>query len=335
MMNDSSRLPVGVLGATGYTGKELLRLLARHPRVRIVFATSESEAGTPLRKLVRGAPDLSLVKAADAPLGEAEVVFSCLPHGDSMRWVEKILEAGASAIDLSADLRVPGESTPDWAREAVYGLPELHREEIRDATLVANPGCYPTAAILSLAPLVKRGLVSEAPVIIDAASGITGAGRSPKREHLYAEVAEDFRAYALGNAHRHLGEMKYQVGLAAGENGAPDLVFTPHLLPVKQGILETIYVTLNEPLTTAEATAIYEEEYGDEPFVEVLAEGTPKLVDVVGTNYVAIAATAVGGVKSPMLQVIAAEDNLIKGAVGQAVQNLNVMRGWPETEGLL
>ncbi len=335
MMHESSRLPIGVLGATGYTGRELLRLLARHPRVRIVFATSESEAGTPLRKLARGAPDLALVKAEDAPLGDAEVVFSCLPHGDSMRWVERIRNAGVSAIDLSADLRVPGESTPEWAREAVYGLPELHREEIRGATLVANPGCYPTAAILSIAPLVKRGLVSAAPVIIDAASGITGAGRSPKREHLYAEVAEDFRAYAVGNAHRHLGEMKHQVGLAAGENGAPDLVFTPHLLPVKQGILETIYVTLTEPLTTAEATAIYEEDYGDEPFVDVLAEGTPKLVDVVGTNFVSIGAAAVGGVKSPMLQVIAAEDNLIKGAVGQAIQNLNVMRGWPETEGLL
>ncbi len=335
MMHESSRLPVGVLGATGYTGRELLRLLARHPRVRIVFATSESEAGTPLRKLARSAPDLALVKAEDAPLGDAEVVFSCLPHGDSMRWVERIRNAGVSAIDLSADLRVPGESTPGWAREAVYGLPELHRDEIRGATLVANPGCYPTAAILSIAPLVKRGLVSDAPVIIDAASGITGAGRSPKREHLYAEVAEDFRAYAVGNAHRHLGEMKHQVALAAGENGAPDLVFTPHLLPVKQGILETIYVTLTEPLSTAEATAIYEEDYGDEPFVDVLTEGTPKLVDVVGTNFVSIGATAVGGVKSPMLQVIAAEDNLIKGAVGQAIQNLNVMRGWPETEGLL
>jgi N-acetyl-gamma-glutamyl-phosphate reductase len=335
MVNDSSRLPVGVLGATGYTGRELLRALSRHSGVRVVFATSESEAGSPLRKLARGAPDLTLVKAEDAPLGEAAVVFSCLPHGDSSRWVKRVLEAGASAIDLSADLRVQGPDTPEWARDAVYGLPELYRERIRGARLIANPGCYPTAAILSIVPLVRRGLVADAPVIVNAASGVTGAGRSPKREFLFAEVAEDFRAYAVGNTHRHLAEMVDQVSRASNGGRAPELVFTPHLLPARQGILETIYVTLREPLTREEATAIYREEYRDEPFVEVLAEGTPKLADIVGTNFVTIAAFPVERVTSPMLQVIAAEDNLIKGAIGQAIQNLNVMQGWPETEGLL
>jgi N-acetyl-gamma-glutamyl-phosphate reductase len=214
-------------------------------------------------------------------------------------------------------------------------MPELYREEIRGARLIANPGCYPTAAILSLVPLARRGLISDAPVIINAASGVTGAGRSPKREFLFAEVAEDYRAYAVGNTHRHLAEMVDQVSRASEEGRVPELVFTPHLLPVRQGILETIYVPLSESLTKDEATRIYREEYADEPFVEVLAEGTPKLADVVGTNFVSIAATPVERVSTPMLQVIAAEDNLIKGAIGQAIQNLNVMRGWPETEGLL
>lgn len=333
MMDDSSLLPVGVLGATGYTGQELLRLLGRHPGVRIVFATSESEAGRPLRRHGRWMPDLTLVRAEDAPLSEVAVVFSCLPHGESLKWVERIRSAGARAIDLSADLRVPDEATPAWARDAVYGLPELHRERIRDAELIANPGCYPTAAILSLAPLVRRGLTSGGPVIINAASGVTGAGRSPKRENLFAEVAEDFRAYAVGNVHRHLAEMRHQIGLL-GNGDSPELIFSPHLLPVRQGILETIYVPLTERLEAEEALAIFREDYEDEPFVEVLEDGTPKLSDVVGTNYVAISAVPVERVSTPMLMVVSAEDNLIKGAVGQALQNLNVMQGWPETEGL-
>jgi N-acetyl-gamma-glutamyl-phosphate reductase len=333
MMYESSPLPVGVLGATGYTGRELLRLLARHDGVRIVFATSESESGSALRRLARGAPDLKLVRSEDAPLGDAEVVFSCLPHGESRRWVERILASGARAIDLSADLRVPSEDDPPWAREAVYGLTELNRSEVKGARLIANPGCYPTAAILSLVPLVRRGLVGAGPVIINAASGVTGAGRAPKREYLFAEVAEDFRAYAVGNVHRHLEEMRYQVGKYAAD-GEAELVFTPHLLPIRQGILETIYVPLVEPLSAAEAAGVYREDYGDEPFIEVLESGSPKLTDVVGTNLVSIAAVPTAGVSTPLLTVIAAEDNLIKGAVGQALQNLNVMQGWPETRGL-
>jgi N-acetyl-gamma-glutamyl-phosphate reductase len=335
MMHESSPLPVGVLGATGYTGRELLRLLAGHPGVRIGFATSESEAGISLREVVRGGPELNLVRSEDAPLGEVEVVFSCLPHGASLRWVERVLEAGARAIDLSADLRVPGDGIPDWGRGAIYGLPELYRRELRGATLVANPGCYPTAAILALAPLVRRGLVGNGPVIINAASGVTGAGRSPKREHLYAEVAEDYRAYAVGNVHRHLGEIRHQVDLLGRNGVADELVFTPHLLPIKKGILETIYVPLKEPLNQAAVTALYEHDYGGEPFVEVLSARTPKLSDVVGTNFVSIGAVPIVGVSAPMMQVVVAEDNLIKGAAGQALQNLNVMQGWVETTGLM
>jgi N-acetyl-gamma-glutamyl-phosphate reductase len=322
---------VGVLGAGGYSGRELVALLAHHPRVRIVFATSESEAGTSLRRISARAPDLAMVRAADAPLGECDLVFCCLPHGEAMRWAEKGTAAGARVIDLSADLRVPGEQTPAWAREAVYGLPEFHRERIRTAQLVANPGCYPTAALLAIAPLVRRGLIG-GPVVINAASGVTGAGRSPKRELLFAEVADDYRAYAVGNTHRHLAELRHQVAGLANGVGAPELVFVPHLLPVQRGILETIHVPLAESL--ADPVSLWLEDYSDEPFVEILTDRMPSLRDVVGTNRVSIGVTAVAGVSSPLLQVIAAEDNLVKGAAGQAVQNMNLMFGWPETEAL-
>jgi N-acetyl-gamma-glutamyl-phosphate reductase len=214
----------------------------------------------------------------------------------------------------------------------VYGLPELHRERIGGARLVANPGCYPTAALLALAPLLRRGLVA-GPVLISAASGVTGAGRSPKRELLFAEVAENFRAYGLGNTHRHLHEMRHQAAGLSRE-GAPELVFVPHLLPVQRGILETIHVPLREPLG-ATPVELWLGDYADEPFVEVLPDGAPSLRDVVGTNRVAVGVTTVAGVAAPMLQVVAAIDNLTKGASGQAVQNMNLMFGWPETEGLL
>lgn len=329
-MNKDGVVRVGVLGANGYTGREALRLLSRHPSARIGFATSESEAGTPLRSLVRAAPELALVRAEDADLAGCDVVLSCLPHGESARWAERALAAGARVVDLSADLRVRGAETPEWAAGAVYGLPELHRERIRGARLVANPGCYPTAALLSLAPLLRCGVIA-GPVIVNAASGVTGAGRSPKRELLFAEVAEDFRAYGVGNTHRHLAEMRDQARALAG-GAAPELVFTPHLLPVRRGILETIYLPLRQPVREAEA--VWAEAYRDEPFVEVTVGRTPSLADVVGTNRVAIGVAQVAGVSAPMLTVVAAIDNLVKGAAGQAVQNLNLMMGLPETAGL-
>jgi N-acetyl-gamma-glutamyl-phosphate reductase len=329
-MNDYP-VGVGVLGAGGYSGRELVALLAHHPRVRIVFATSESEAGTSLRRISARAPELAMVRAAEAPLGKCALVFCCLPHGEAKRWAEKGRMAGARVIDLSADLRVQSEETPEWARDAVYGLPEFHRERIRTAELVANPGCYPTAALLALAPLVRRGLIV-GPVVINAASGVTGAGRSPKRELLFAEVADDFRAYGIGNRHRHLAEMRDQVaGLANG--AVPELVFVPHLLPVQRGILETIHVGVSEPLS--DPIRLWLDDYANEPFVDVVRDRMPSLRDVVGTNRVAIGVSGVDGVSSPLLQIIAAEDNLVKGAAGQAVQNMNVMFGWPETEALL
>lgn len=324
---------IGILGATGYTGRELIRLLVEHPAAEIVFATSESEAGTPLRALDRRAPAQDLVRAEEAPFAACDVVFSCLPHGHSLHWVERALEAGPRVIDLSHDLRVPRADAPEWTREAVYGLPELHREQIRGSRLVANPGCYPTAAILTVAPLARAGLAGPGPVIINSASGATGAGRSPKRQLLFAEIAEDFSAYAVGNQHRHLAEMRHQVGLAA-QGEAPELVFTPHLLPVRRGILQTTYLPISDGAAAGDALGIWAETYADEPFVEVLEGRMPSLRDAVGSNRVSLGVAEVKDLDRPMVVVVAAIDNLLKGAAGQAVQNLNLMCGFDEGLGL-
>jgi N-acetyl-gamma-glutamyl-phosphate reductase len=225
---------------------------------------------------------------------------------------------------------VQDAGTPGWAAEAVYGLTELHRAQVAEAELVANPGCYPTAAILALAPLLRRGLV-RGPVVINAASGVTGAGRTPRADLLFAEVAESFAAYAAGNVHRHLAELRAQTK-ALGNGSTPELVFTPHLLPIRRGILETIYVPLAEPLD--EPLSPWLDDYASEPYVRVLKDRLPSVADAVGTNQVVIGAVEVRDVSQPMLIVVAAIDNLLKGAAGQAVQNLNLMLGWPETEGL-
>lgn len=329
-MNKNALARIGILGAGGYTGRELARLASRHPLARIAWATSESDAGKPLGDVIPGVDGPALVRADDAPLGAVDVVVSCLPHGDSALWMERARQAGARAIDLSADLRVPGAATPGWARGAVYGLPELHRARIAGTELVANPGCYPTAALLALAPLLRRGLVS-GPVIVNAASGVTGAGRTPRRELMFAEVAEGFSAYAVGNVHRHLCEMKAQASMLA-DGAAPELVFTPHLLPVKRGILETIYVPLAEPI--ADPAELWMDDYSSEPFVRVMTGRMPQLADVVGSNRVAIGVVPVQNVSAPMLTIVSVIDNLLKGAAGQAVQNLNLMLGWDEAEGL-
>src|SRR5438094_830203 len=254
-MNINSPVPVGVFGASGYVGQELLRLLAGHPGASLVFATAESAAG----ERVEG---LRLVRADDAPLDRAEVVLSALPHGISGRYVQEARAVGKRAVDLSADFRL----SPD----AVYGLTEVARPRVARAELLANPGCYPTAALLALIPLAQRGLIDESrEVVIDAASGVTGAGRNPTRELLFGEVAEDFRAYAVGNEHRHLPELRATLARESGFAG--DLVFTPHLLPVKRGILETIHVPLSRVLDQATAEGIYETVYADEPCVRAVS----------------------------------------------------------------
>src|SRR6266496_6799320 len=297
-MNNHTAVPVGVLGASGYVGQELLRLLARHPGASVAFATAESAAG----ELLEGH---RLIKIDDAPLARAEIVLSCLPHGVSARYVREARAAGKRAVDLSADFRL--------SPEAVYGLTEVTRPRVAGAELVANPGCYPTAALLALIPLAQRGLIDpEREIVIDAASGVTGAGRNPKRELLFGEVAEDFRAYAVGNEHRHLPELRATLAREGGFGG--DVVFTPHLLPVKRGILETIHVPLSRVLDRTTAEELYQAAYDGEPCV-VLTRGTlPSLKDVVYRNRVAIGVVPVANVRRPRLTVIAAIDNLVKGA---------------------
>jgi N-acetyl-gamma-glutamyl-phosphate reductase len=316
-MNINAPIPVGVLGASGYVGQELLRLLADHPGTSVSFATAETAAGEVLE-------GHRLVRVADAPLGRAEIVFSCLPHGVSGRYVHEVRAAGPRAVDLSADFRL--------SAEAVYGLTEVTRARVAGASLVANPGCYPTAALLALIPLARRGLVADEAVVIDAASGVTGAGRAPKRELLFGEVAEDFRPYSAGNTHRHLPEVRATLARETGFEG--DLVFTPHLLPVRRGILATIHVALTEALDQAAAEGLYEAAYAGEPCVLVTRGRLPSLRDAVYRNRVAIGVIPVANVRRPRLTVVAAIDNLVKGAAGQAIQNMNVMLGLPETSGL-
>jgi N-acetyl-gamma-glutamyl-phosphate reductase len=316
------RIPVGILGGSGYAGRELGRILGSHPTFDVVFATANERRGE--RITVRGR-EITLVPTDDAPINSAALVFSALPHGASGAWAQRIAATGARAIDLSSDLR-PGHTV----LPVPYGLTELHRMSLPGAQLIANPGCYPTAILLALLPLLERDLIEPgACLTINAASGVSGAGNSPKPELLFAEVAENFKAYAVGNEHRHLVEMRATLGLLGCD---VDLLFTPHLLPVTRGILATITV----PMRTMpnDLLGVWRDRFHGEPFVEIRDE-VPSLRDVVYRNVVRISARAAANVRCPSVIVLAAIDNLVKGAAGQAVQNANVVLGLPETAGLL
>lgn len=321
-------IPVGVLGASGYAGRELCALVARHPAFSLAFATANEQRGQTVRL---GGRDVTFVAPEDAALGTAEVVFSALPHGASLEAVRAAEAAGARVVDLSADLR-PGNGDAGAALGAVYGMPELGartRRAIAGARVIANPGCYPTSILLAIAPLASSGLVAQgASIIANAASGVSGAGNSPKRDLLFAEVSEDYRAYGTGNTHRHVREMVSTLDTLGAD---ADLVFTPHLLPVARGILATITVPLVQPLE--DPVGFYRAAYAGEPFVEVSAE-QPALRDVVRRNVVKISATMLARTRVPMLLVTSAIDNLVKGAAGQAVQNANLMMGLDECAGL-
>ena len=310
-----------MLGASGYAGRELCALILRHPGLSLAFATANEQRGATVRIAGR---DVTFDAPEDVNLGDVELVFSALPHGASKEWVARVQEAGARAVDLSADLR-PGNGCEGIA----YGLTELNRAIIANARVVANPGCYPTSILVALAPLFERDLIADgATIIANSASGVTGAGNAPKRELLFAEVADDYRAYGVGNSHRHLKEMRATLD---SWGSAADLVFTPHLLPVARGILSTITVPLARPL--GDALAPWRESYAAEPFIEI-SDVTPSLRDVVNRNVVRISATALEGTRTPMLLVTSAIDNLMKGAAGQAVQNANLMLGLDEVAGL-
>lgn len=330
---------VGVYGATGYTGLELVRLLEQHPQTELRFVTSESAAGTSLRASSPTAPDIVLTTAADAPLDAVDAVFLCLPHTRSAPLAAQALAAGVRVVDLSADLRIDDPAVyTQWYRVAhpnpellpvPYGLPELGRAALVDAPVIANPGCYATATLLAIAPLVRCGaLTPGAPLIVDAKSGVSGAGRTPKPHTLFGEVHGNFSPYGIGRAHRHLAEIE-QV-LAAQGDYTNSLIFSPHLLPTDRGILATVYAQVADPDAAIDAITA---QYADEPLVDVLPPGQlATLAHVVRTPHAVLSLTPADG---STLIVVAVIDNLLKGAASQAVQNFNLMWGLPETSGLL
>lgn len=331
-------IPVGVLGASGYSGRELCALILAHPRLRLAYATAHSQRGTVMRvRAGNRVHDVPLVGPGEVDLGSAALVFCALPHGASAEWAAKAVAAGARVVDLSSDLRPGYGGTGHGAPaglpgDAPYGLTELTRDRVRDARVVANPGCYATSILVALAPLARAGLIAPGSVVsASSASGTSGAGVSPKLELMFSEVTENFRPYGVANTHRHLHEMRAMLA----EWGAEcDLLFTPHLLPIDRGILSTITVPLARPLDDpADPLAPFRALYADEPFVE-LTDDLPSVIDVRGRNTVRIAARVPDGMRAPTLLVFSAIDNIVKGAAGQAVQNANLMLGLDETLGL-
>lgn len=319
------KLSVGVLGASGYTGRELCLLIAQHPHLELRFATAHGQRGRSVRV---GGREITFIATEDAPLGDAELIFSSLPHGTSLEWVKRARASGSKVVDLSSDLR-PGSDGSIEGAPVPYGLTELARADVRGANVVANPGCYPTAILLALAPLASAGLLEQGSTIaVSAASGVTGAGFTPRRDLLFAEVSEDFRAYEVSNNHRHLAEM---TSVLRGRGAINDLIFTPHLLPIARGILATIVVRLAHEIDPP--LGLWLDAYAGEPFIEV-SEATPSLREVVRRNVVRISAAKAANTSSPTLIITSAIDNLMKGAAGQAVQNANLMLGLEETAGL-
>ncbi len=336
---------VGIFGATGYTGVELVKLLGRHSHARIAFAHSESHAGARLSEVLACPFDIPLVSADDAPLHKADVVFSCLPHGASAALCKRALDAGRRVIDLSADFRLRDAATyahwyghphpyPDLLPLAAYGLPEVHRREIAQAQLVANPGCYPTSIILGLLPLIEAGALADPLVIADSKSGVSGAGRKPSLTTHFVEVNESLAPYSIGRAHRHLPEIEQM--LNALRPGVPPepirLIFSPHLLPISRGILSMIYLRINA--LREDVLTLFNRRYADEPFVRILPAGQiATIAHAAHTNYAVISVHPVAELPD-RVQIVCCIDNLVKGASGQAIQNMNVMFGLDETEGL-
>ena len=338
------KLKIGIVGATGYTGVELLRLLARHPHAEVCTVTGRSAAGEKLSDFfpsLRGAYDgLRFQTPEEAGLHRCDAVFFATPHGVAMREAPALLEQGVRVVDLSADFRLQGtaewerwygmpHTAPDILREAVYGLSEANRERIRSAGLVANPGCYPTCVSLPLLPLLAAGALEEgAPLVADCVSGVSGAGRKAAVGSLYCEAGDNFKAYGV-SGHRHLPEIRQNIR-AVQAGVAEGLVFVPHLAPMVRGMHATIYI---RPKPGANPQALLSDYYRNSPFVDVMEEGsTPDTRSVRGANLCRI--SAVRAPESGLWILLAVQDNLVKGAAGQAVQNLNIMFGLDETAGL-
>lgn len=356
-MPSPAPVKAAIVGASGYSGEELVRLLLRHPHVELTAVTSRQSAGQTVaevfprfasvpraRELRFTVPDTAALAAA------ASVVFLALPHGVAAEFAIPLLKAGCRVIDLSADFRLRSAATykefyahdhpaPELLAEAVYGLPEVHREAIRSARLVASAGCYPTSILLPVIPLLREKVIHPAGIIADSLSGVSGAGRKAEVDYLFCECNESLRPYGVPK-HRHLSEIEEQLSLAAGEQVT--VQFTPHLVPVNRGILTTLYLAPRERFTSpAEREALesrisraYQAAYSDEPFVRLLqGKALPDTKNVVGTNVVEIAWRV--DPRTGRLVVMSAEDNVVKGASGQAVQSLNILCGFPETAGLL
>jgi N-acetyl-gamma-glutamyl-phosphate reductase len=348
---------VAVVGASGYSGEELVRLLLNHPHASLTAVTSRQFAGQTVAevfpKFARYPQTHRLRFSEPQPdllARQAELVFLALPHGVAAEFAAPLLEAGCQVIDLSADFRLKSPATyqafyghehpaPHLLDKAVYGLPELYRAQIKDATLVAAPGCYPTSVLLPVIPLLRARLVEPQQILVSSLSGVSGAGRKAELDYLFCECNESLRPYAVPK-HRHLSEMEEQLSLAAGTDVV--LQFVPHLVPVNRGILSTIYLTPARPVRTPEArtafeqevAACYQEAYGQEPFVRLLdGKALPDTKNVVGTNLLELAWRL--DPRTGRLIVMSAEDNLLKGASGQAVQCMNILCGFPETAGLL
>ncbi len=332
---------VAILGATGYSALELIKLLLRHPAAEIVAATSRQEGNLPIARVhpsLTGRLDLRLEDLGPAEAASrADCVFSCLPHGVTAGLVPQMLGGKCRVIDFSADYRLKdpavyeqwyGEKHADPGRlaEAVYGLPELFRSQIQNAALIANPGCYPSSAILALAPLLKAGLIEPTGIIIDSKSGVSGAGRTPKLATLFAECNENLSAYNVGK-HRHTPEIEQVLSTAGGQQA--EVIFTPHLVPMDRGILSTAYSRPRRTVSEKQALETLQEFYASEPFVKVV-EHLPGTKDVSGTNYCHVTVRVV----RDRVITISCLDNLIKGAAGAAVQNFNLMFGHPETAAL-
>ena len=338
-----ARLKVGILGASGYTGAELVRLLVRHPGVEIALLTADRHAGKPLGEVFPHLARLSLpdlVSIDDADWGKLDFVFCALPHATTQKVIAGLPES-LKICDLSADFRLRDVATyaqwyggehqaPELQKQAVYGLTEAYRDDIAGARLVANPGCYTTTAELPLMPLLEAGLISHEGIIIDAKSGVSGAGRAEKQATLHTEVSEGIHAYGVA-AHRHAPEIEQELAAAAGK--PVTVTFTPHLMPMNRGILATIYVSLAAGADAEDLRVALAVRYDPEPFVHVLPAGrSPATRDVRGSNHclIGVFADRVPG-RAILLSVT---DNLVKGAAGQAIQNMNVMCGLPEVMGL-
>lgn len=340
-------IKVGVVGATGYTGVELVRLLSAHPDARVIKATTENYQGQPLEQVYPHLGQFSSLVGEGVSISslvsECDVLFTALPHGVPMELAGTVLSGGKKLIDLGADFRLKdaaeyerwykhAHTAPDLLVKAVYGQPETNRANLTGAALVANPGCYPTSAILAAAPLLKNGIVETEGIIIDSKSGVSGAGRSATLGVHFCEVNENFKAYSIAGTHRHTPEIEQELSRLAGTKVL--VSFTPHLVPMTRGILTTAYFRLNRPVTTRQSVDLFRDFYNTEPFIRVRPAGDlPQTKQVWGSNFCDIGVQV--DERTGRITVISVIDNLVKGAAGQAIQNMNIIFGLDETAGLM